>query len=122
MIKNKAYRSVPLILIISLGLLISGGCVKEERATYDPIPENVMRHFTHRYPGATLLSERYFEDYQGWAELEFIDSDGLKATAHYKEGIWMMTNKVYSKENFIYQIADCILCTSSLNFGQVSAV
>ena len=104
MIKNKAYRSVPLILIISLGLLISGGCVKEERAPYDPIPENVMRHFTHRYPGATLLSERYFEDYQGWAELEFVDSDGLKATAHYKEGIWMMTNKVYSKENFIYQI------------------
>ena len=89
-------------LLISVSVLT--GCDKTGPAPYDPIPEYVMEHFTHRYPGATLLSDRYIEDYQGWAELEFIDSDGLKATAHYKEGIWMMTNKVYSKENFIYQI------------------
>lgn len=104
MIKYKTYCSFSLILIVAFGLLISAGCAKEERAPYDPIPEYVMEHFTHLYPGATLLSNRYDEDYQGWAELEFVDSDGLNATAHYKEGIWMMTNKVYSKDDFIYQI------------------
>ena len=104
MIYNKTYCSAPLILIAVFGLLISAGCAKEESVSYDPIPEYVMEHFTHRYPGATLLSNRYIEDYQGWAELEFIDSDGLKATAHYNEGIWMMTNKVFSKDDFIYQI------------------
>ncbi|MBR5176022.1 MAG: hypothetical protein IKW89_08865 [Bacteroidales bacterium] len=90
------------VLLISVFVLM--GCDKTGPAPYDPIPESVMEHFSHRYPGATLLSDRFIEDYQGWAELEFVDSDGFKATAHYKEGIWMMTNKVYSKENFIYQI------------------
>lgn len=104
MINNKTLCSISLILIVVLGLLISAGCDKEARAPYDTIPEYVLADFNKRYPDATLINDHYGEDYAGWAQLEFVDGDGLRATAHYKDRIWMMTNKEYSKDDFIYQL------------------
>jgi hypothetical protein len=90
--------------LIFLGVLFLFCSCEKSHFPYNPIPEAVLSDFETRYPGANLTSDRYGEDYQGWAILEFVDVDGLKATAHYKDGIWMMTNKEYSKEDFIYQL------------------
>ena len=92
------------ILLATFGLVTLTGCEKEPQVPYDPIPDYVRADFEARYPGATLQSNHYGEDYDGWAELEFIDSDGLEAKAHYKDKVWMMTNKMYSTDDFLFQL------------------
>ncbi|MBR1926733.1 MAG: hypothetical protein IJ840_03135 [Bacteroidales bacterium] len=92
------------VFLVAAGFFLLVSCEKEPHAPYDPIPEFVLNDFNRRYPEATLLNDHYCEDYEGWAKLEFIDNDGLGSTAHYKDRVWMMTNKEYSKEDFIYQI------------------
>ena len=105
MIKNiSVYSIVSLFLSIAIGMFVLAGCDKSDPEPYDPIPEIVLNDFNNRYPGATLLNDHFGENTEGWAELKFIDSDGVKGTAHYKDGLWMMTNKEFSKKDFLLQI------------------
>ena len=105
MIKNLSVHSiVSLFLSFAIGMFVLAGCDKSDPEPYDPIPETVLNDFNNRYPGATLLNDHFGENYEGWAELKFIDSDGVKGTAHYKNCLWMMTNKEFSKEDFLFQI------------------
>ena len=101
MIKNLSVHSiVSLFLSFAIGMFVLAGCDKSDPEPYDPIPEIVLNDFNNRYPGATLLNDHFGENTEGWAELKFIDSDGVKGTAHYKDGLWMMTNKEFSKKDF----------------------
>lgn len=105
MIKNLSVHSiVSLFLSFVIGMFVLAGCDKSDPEPYDPIPEIVLNDFNNRYPGATLLNDHFGENTEGWAELKFIDSDGVKGTAHYKDGLWMMTNKEFSKKDFLLQI------------------
>lgn len=105
MIKNLSVHSiVSLFLSFAIGMFVLAGCDKSDPEPYDPIPEIVLNDFNNRYPGATLLNDHFGENTEGWAELKFIDSDGVKGTAHYKDGLWMMTNKEFSKKDFLLQI------------------
>lgn len=105
MIKNLSVHSiVSLFLSFAIGMFVLVGCDKSDPEPYDPIPETVLYDFNNRYPGATLLNDHFGENTEGWAELRFIDSDGIKGTAHYKNCLWMMTNKEFSKEDFLFQI------------------
>ncbi len=105
MIKNLSVHSiVSLFLSFAIGMFVLAGCDKSDPEPYDPIPEIVLNDFNNRYPGATLLNDHFGENTEGWAELKFIDSDGVKGTAHYKDGLWIMTNKEFSKKDFLLQI------------------
>ncbi len=105
MIKYLSVHSiVSLFLSFAIGMFVLAGCDKSDPEPYDPIPEIVLNDFNNRYPGATLLNDHFGENTEGWAELKFIDSDGVKGTAHYKDGLWMMTNKEFSKKDFLLQI------------------
>ena len=99
-------RTIFNLLACALAALLIMSCGKETPVPVKPaVDEMVEWDFHSRYPDATISDcWEIEEDGSTVAKFDFIDGDGNKCFAVYKDGMWMITEKTYDVDNFLYAI------------------
>lgn len=96
------------LLICALSALVIMSCEKETPVR----PQRALDHyieldFFSRYPGVSLTDFSEYEDSKDGKTvtgIHFVDGNGIQGFSVYKNGMWMITEKNYDVEDFLYAI------------------
>ena len=64
--------------------------------------EHILTDFKTRFPSADIVDISNWSD--GKTDICFTDADGLDGVAVYLDGIWMITEKTFNTDDFLYTI------------------
>ena len=64
--------------------------------------EHILTDFKTRFPSADIVDISNWSD--GKTDICFTDADGLDGVAVYLDGIWMITEKTFNTDEFLYTI------------------
>ena len=99
-------RTISNLLVCALTALLILSCEKQTPAPSKPgLDPTVEGDFHERYPDATI-SDSWEIEQEGSTvtKFEFIDGDGFNCCTIYKDKRWMITEKTYDVEDFLYAI------------------
>jgi len=90
------------IVLFAFTALFTFSC---ERKTLDVQPtadEHVLYDFKTRFPAAKIID--ISNQLNGKTDIHFTDADGFNGTAIYLYGIWMISEKDFNSDDFLYAI------------------
>lgn len=97
-------KSIFLKITLAVTLLGIYSC---DRESNDPInnnlPANIELDFYSRYPGTDITEFTQWND-KNSTFIHFTDTNGLSSTAIYLYNDWVLTQKEFDKENFLFQL------------------
>lgn len=78
--------------------------------TEKTLPTEIEMDFSFRYPGASIS---HFEscNFDNTTRISFEDNDGLEGQTVYLDGRWMVTQKEYDAESFLFKIPRNVIRT-----------
>ncbi len=102
-------RLFPKLLLLSIALSSCDSSTMNIDTEKD-LPAEIEMNFYHRYPDASISHFENF-NYDNTTRISFEENDGLQGTAIYQNGSWMMTQKEYDYENFLFEIPRKVIRT-----------
>lgn len=103
MYKIKSFMKATLLMSVFVLTMISCSDGGEYNSTKDDLPAFIEKDFYLRYPDASINQFiKYSSD--NTISILFTEDDGLKSTAIYQNGSWMMTEKKYDSKNYLFNI------------------
>ena len=97
-------KSIFLKITLAITLLSICSCDRESNGPINNnLPANIELDFYRRYPGADITEFTQWND-KNSTYIHFTDTNGLSSTAIYLDNDWMLTQKEFDKENFLFQL------------------
>lgn len=97
-------KSVFLKFTFAITLLGMYSCDKvSNEPIHNNLRENIELDFNSRYPGADITDFTQWTDNNS-THIHFTDTNGLTSTAIYLDNDWMLTQREFDKENFLFRL------------------
>ena len=90
------------IVLFAFAPLLTCSCERNTLDVQPTVDEHVLYDFKTRFPAAKIID--ISNQLDGKTDIRFTDKDGYNGTAIYLNGIWMVSEKAFNSDDFLYAI------------------
>lgn len=90
------------IVLFAFAPLLTCSCERNTLDVQPTVDEHVLYDFKTRFPAAQIID--ISNQLDGKTDIHFTDKDGYNGTAIYLNGIWMISEKAFNSDDFLYAI------------------